>query len=321
MCTGALIDKDLILTSWHCVWYLRPITVGWVAQDKKSEMHARVIVFDEKNDLAILKLERNTDIHPFTINGNPKEVSEGEAIATIGHPMGVEPFKRHSLKNDHLHVFSLGVVSKVNEDKILTDLSLSPGNSGGAVFNEKGEIIGVASSKVVARGVGQIGYLTPSWKVNELKTQINEETKSNMVPFYKSENSIQINLTSNSTTYFSHLKSENSNSSTGAEFAYNLFDRIRFSYAFGSSKNINYEYWRGGYNFHFDLSNSITLKIVPLVGIENYFYLSKNWPLNSLGVSTDWFDSSLKLEFNYCQGEMGSFSRISIGINLISLFQ
>jgi S1-C subfamily serine protease len=64
-----------------------------------------------------------------------------------------------------------GMVQKDGQSLIQTDAAITPGNSGGPVFNTRGEVLGIASAKLAGIAVSQVGFCVP---VNELKNMLRE---------------------------------------------------------------------------------------------------------------------------------------------------
>ncbi len=97
----------------------------------------RVIAIDEKRDLAIIKVERKTPL-PTVLLGDSDKVSPGDSVIAIGNPLNLD------------FTVSDGLISSVREDEGDTVLQISApisqGSSGGPLFNNYGQVIGVAKS-------------------------------------------------------------------------------------------------------------------------------------------------------------------------------
>ena len=99
---------------------------------------------DETSDLAILRAASISE-SPLTF-ADPTTINEGQTVYALGHPLGLD------------FTISRGIISNRQRMRggislVQTDVSLNPGNSGGPVVNERGEIIGVAS-QVLEGGQG-----------------------------------------------------------------------------------------------------------------------------------------------------------------------
>ena len=131
--------------------------------DKKYE--AKVIGYDEKTDLAVVKVDVK-GLTPIKFADSSKLVVGQTAIA-IGNPGG-EEFAGSVTK---------GIISGLNRTLdgeyynikvIQTDAAINPGNSGGALVNVNGELIGVCSSKIASVEFEGIGFAIPSNETKEI---------------------------------------------------------------------------------------------------------------------------------------------------------
>ncbi len=110
---------------------------------------AVIVKYDRDLDLAILKI--NASVFPLTF---ASEMRLGESVFAIGYPLGFDL----SLS------ITKGIISGLNRNLgngvplIQTDAAINPGNSGGPLFNMKGEVIGVNSSKIASSIVEGIGF-------------------------------------------------------------------------------------------------------------------------------------------------------------------
>ncbi len=142
--SGIIITEDgYIITNAHVV-------VGeyfTVILSNDEEYEAEVIGSDTKTDLAVLKIEAS-GLTPAVL-GNSDEVYVGESVVAIGNPAGLT------------NTVTKGIVSATGRqiraestafimDCIQTDAAISPGNSGGALVNMYGQVIGITSSKYAA---------------------------------------------------------------------------------------------------------------------------------------------------------------------------
>ncbi len=131
--SGFFVAEDVIVTNFHVI---KETTEGYTkiyGQDKIYEILGLVGV-DEKNDLALLKI-KNIKGKPLKLNTDDS-IAIGDEVFAVGNPKGLEG------------TFSQGIVSsirKTNKDNLLQiTASISAGSSGGAILNNKGEVIGVA---------------------------------------------------------------------------------------------------------------------------------------------------------------------------------
>ncbi|MDO5357507.1 MAG: DegQ family serine endoprotease [Conchiformibius sp.] len=146
--SGVIISSDgYILTNAHVIKNLGKIKV---TLNDKREYDAKLVGADEKSDIALLKINANN--LPAAKIGNPDELKSGEWVAAIGAPFGFEnsvtagivSAKGRSLPNESYTPF------------IQTDVAINMGNSGGPLFNLKGQVVGI-NSQIYSRSGGFMG--------------------------------------------------------------------------------------------------------------------------------------------------------------------
>jgi serine protease Do len=146
--SGFIVSPDgIILTNAHVVKDASEVTVKLT---DRREFRAKVLGSDPKTDVAVLKIEaRNL---PVVVLGNAKELRAGEWVLAIGSSFGFEntvtagvvSAKARSLPDDSAVPF------------IQTDVAVNPGNSGGPLFNARGEVVGM-NSQIYSRSGGYQG--------------------------------------------------------------------------------------------------------------------------------------------------------------------
>jgi serine protease Do len=136
--SGFIINKDgHILTNEHVVEGADEITVKLT---DKREFKAKVIGTDKRTDIALIKIEP-TGALPAVKFGDPNKLKVGEWVIAIGSPFGFE------------NTVTAGIVSgkgRIMQDAnlvpfIQTDVAINVGNSGGPLFNMRGEVVGINS--------------------------------------------------------------------------------------------------------------------------------------------------------------------------------
>lgn len=154
--SGCIVSSDgYIVTNYH-------VTAG--ASDKLTvrlnngeELEATFIRGNEQHDLALIKVDKTFDVAYELPTAS--RVDLGDEIFAIGTPTSIE------LGNS----LSKGVLSGVREkdgmEFLQTDVSISPGNSGGALVSKEGRIVGVVNSKLIGFGVEGIAFGTPGENV------------------------------------------------------------------------------------------------------------------------------------------------------------
>lgn len=148
--TGFFIDKEgYILTCAHVVidaikiWITIP-SIG------KERINATVVGICEHSDLALLKTVDYIPKH-FMKLGESDGILPGTKVTAIGYPLGQDRLKQTS-----------GIISGRQGSNFQTDSPINPGNSGGPLVNDKFEVIGVNSSKMMY--ADNIGYAIPIYQ-------------------------------------------------------------------------------------------------------------------------------------------------------------
>ena len=138
----------------------------------ETPYEAKIIGTDKQTDLAVIKIEK-TGLKAAEI-GNSDTLQVGEFAMTIGNPLGFESS------------VCAGVVSAVNREittdgvtytLIQTDAAINSGNSGGALVNSKGQIIGINTMKISYTGVEGLGFAIPISKAKPIYEQLIEYKK------------------------------------------------------------------------------------------------------------------------------------------------
>ena len=143
--SGIIISEDgYIITNAHVVQG----NDYSVTLDDETEYSAQLIGSDNKTDLAVLKVNA-TNLTP-AILGNSDETYVGESVVAIGSPAGLA----NSVTKGIVSCNSRQIRSQSSNFKmecIQTDAAISPGNSGGALVNMYGQVIGITSSKYASQ--------------------------------------------------------------------------------------------------------------------------------------------------------------------------
>ncbi len=145
--------------------------------DSESAYEAEVIGGDEFTDLAVIKIDpTKAKLTPAKI-GKSADVKVGSLAVAIGNPLGLE------FAGTVTGGYISGVDRKITTDGrthslIQTDAAINAGNSGGALVNASGEIIGINTAKIGATGVEGIGFAIP---VDTAKPIIDELIKNKKV--------------------------------------------------------------------------------------------------------------------------------------------
>ena len=159
--TGFVITADgYIMTNYHVIESAQRNNYSVSALFKDGTSYeAKVVGFDADNDVAVLKIEAS-DLSPVTI-GNSDDIAVGDGVFTIGNPLGELDF---SMTSGRVSALNRSIVTDRNTAAINMfqfDAAINSGNSGGPVYNESGEVIGIATAKVGSSGVEGLGFAIP----------------------------------------------------------------------------------------------------------------------------------------------------------------
>lgn len=159
--TGFVITADgYILTNYHVIESAQEsgYKVSVLFKDKSS-YEAKIVGFDEDNDVAVLKIDAS-DLTPATI-GNSDDIAVGDSVFAIGNPLGELDFSMTSGRVSALDRSITTDHSSAPINMFQFDAAINSGNSGGPVYNESGEVIGIATAKVGSYGVEGLGFAIP----------------------------------------------------------------------------------------------------------------------------------------------------------------
>lgn len=139
--SGFVISQDgYVVTNYHVIEGATKLTV--ILHDS-TEYVAKVVGYDSGNDVALLKIEA-TEL-AFVKLGSSEDLIVGDQVVAIGNPLGQ---LTNSLTVGYVSALERGVNTggaKIN--MIQTDAAINSGNSGGPLFNMKGEVVGITTAK------------------------------------------------------------------------------------------------------------------------------------------------------------------------------
>ncbi len=181
--SGIIISEDgYILTNNHIVstssdedYYevssATKVTVTLFNDD--TEYEAEIIGTDEQTDLAVIKIDK-TGL-PQAEFADSDNIKVGEFAMAVGNPLGLES------------TVTCGVISAVNREitdsdgntytLIQTDAAINAGNSGGALVNSEGQVIGINTLKIEGDGIEGMGFAIPINSTEEISSQLIEYSK------------------------------------------------------------------------------------------------------------------------------------------------
>jgi serine protease Do len=165
--SGFIVSADgYVLTNAHVVAEAEEVTVKTT---DRREYTAKVVGMDERTDVAVLKIDAKN--LPTVKIGDPAKLRPGEWVIAIGSPFGFE------------NSVTAGIISATSRSMpgsetnyaqfIQTDVAVNPGNSGGPLFNLRGEVVGI-NSQIYSRTGGYMGlsFAVPIDVANNVKDQL-----------------------------------------------------------------------------------------------------------------------------------------------------
>jgi serine protease Do len=164
--SGFVMSREgYILTNNHVVEDAGQIRVK-LANGKEYE--GKIVGRDPKTDLALVKIEGVSDLHPLKL-GNSEDLRVDSWVVAIGSPFGLEQTVTAGIVSAKGRVIGSGPY----DNFIQTDASINPGNSGGPLINMKGEVVGI-NTAIIASGQG-IGFAIPINMAKEIAPQLQEK--------------------------------------------------------------------------------------------------------------------------------------------------
>ena len=156
-----LTDNGYVLTNYHVIEDASSITVTMY---DGSSYDAALVGYDESNDIAVLKIEAE-GLTPVVL-GDSDHLNVGDSVVAIETPWESLPF---SLTSGAVSALDREITlsNGVTMDLIQTDCAINSGNSGGALFNLYGEVIGITNAKYSGSGssseasIDNIGFAIP----------------------------------------------------------------------------------------------------------------------------------------------------------------
>lgn len=162
--SGVIVRPDgVVVTNYHVIQGMQQIKV--TLQDRR-EFNARVVLGDERSDLAVLQLDEVNERLPVLNIDDREEQQVGDLVLAIGNPFGVG------------QTVTNGIISALNRTEtnisdsgsfIQTDAAINPGNSGGALVDMDGDLIGINSAIFSRSGTSSgVGFAIPASMVKRV---------------------------------------------------------------------------------------------------------------------------------------------------------
>ena len=158
-------------SNYYSVSEAEKVTVTLFNDDKTYD--AKIVGTDEQTDLAVIKIEK-TDL-PKSEFADSDNIKVGEFAMAVGNPLGMQSS------------ITCGVVSAVNRKitdsdgkeftLIQTDAAINAGNSGGALVNSQGQVIGINTLKLQGTGIEGMGFAIPINSTTDITSQLIQYSK------------------------------------------------------------------------------------------------------------------------------------------------
>ena len=150
--SGVIISSDgYIVTNAHVIEKADKIII--TTNDNK-EFEAKLIGSDDQNDIALLKVDSESDL-PYATFGNSDLTKIGEWVLAIGNPFNLTSTVTAGIISAKAR--NLDLTGRTTQSFIQTDAAVNPGNSGGALVNSNGEVIGI-NTAIKSQTGSYIGY-------------------------------------------------------------------------------------------------------------------------------------------------------------------
>jgi Do/DeqQ family serine protease len=158
--SGVIVSADgVVVTNAHVIKVAGTAEISIVLQDKR-ELDAKILLADEKTDIAVLRIEGGGGGFQRLELGDSDAVEVGDMVLAIGNPFGVG------------QTVTSGIISALGRTKVTasdtqafiqTDAAINPGNSGGALVDMSGRLVGINTAIFTRSGGSQgIGFAIPS---------------------------------------------------------------------------------------------------------------------------------------------------------------
>lgn len=174
--SGVFVSSDgYIVTNNHVVDGADEVTV---TMSNKKQYKAKVVATDANTDLAVVKIEGSG--FPYLIYGNSDEVKVGQWVLAVGYPLTLETTVTAGIVSAKFRFLGInqrkaGRNANIVESFIQTDAAVNQGNSGGALVNTNGQLIGINSA--IASPTGSYAGYSYAIPVNIVKKVVDDLIK------------------------------------------------------------------------------------------------------------------------------------------------
>tara|TARA_B100001287_G_scaffold188483_1_gene159151 strand:+ start:31 stop:1458 length:1428 start_codon:yes stop_codon:yes gene_type:complete len=150
--SGVIISSDgYIITNHHVIDTAENIQI---TTNNNQSYDAKIIGSDEQNDIALLKIEANEEL-PYAVFGDSDSTQIGEWVLAVGNPFNLTSTVTAGIISAKSR--NLDPTGRTTQSYIQTDAAVNPGNSGGALINNQGELIGINTAIQTQTG-SYVGY-------------------------------------------------------------------------------------------------------------------------------------------------------------------
>lgn len=158
--SGFVVSADgYIVTNYHVIEYADQYgyTLTIMLHDGKS-YPAKIVGYEQDNDIAVIKIDA-TGLSAVTIGDN-KKMKVGDKIYAVGNPLGeLDYTMTNGIVSALDRVIQVDESTSINMFQI--DAAVNSGNSGGPLYNSKGEVVGIVSAKYASTGIEGLGFAIP----------------------------------------------------------------------------------------------------------------------------------------------------------------
>lgn len=159
--TGFIVSENgYIVTNYHVIEYAYSggLEVTVILHDG-TRYTAAIVGVEDGNDIAVLKID-GSNLSPAAF-GDSDSLTVGDTVYAVGNPLGELEF---SMSTGYVSALDRVIKTDESADSInmfQIDAAVNSGNSGGPVYNDRGEVIGVVTAKYSDTGVEGIGFAIP----------------------------------------------------------------------------------------------------------------------------------------------------------------
>jgi len=157
--SGVVVDNaGYILTNYHVVADAVAIEVTPFSSNPQK-LGGSIVRYSEREDLALVKIDSDYNLPEATL-GDSSKVEVGDVVVAIGSPFGMEHTATLGIISDERR--SVVIDGHLYTDMLQTDAAINTGNSGGALVNIQGEVVGINTAIYAPTGVFTgVGFAIP----------------------------------------------------------------------------------------------------------------------------------------------------------------